>query len=428
MESRLPQPKHPLISPKLYLEVVRTHIKILNGASFSKISFDHIPIDQVPLFTNFLYEMVRWHHRTSWQLIQVSKSDPNKWDPLIRSIVGLGFCLLQQSTKPDYAVVNNCVEAAKLSSRSHVAALVNACLRRFISIKKELTEKSYLPDEAFHSHPRWLIEAFKLDFPDSWRAICEANNERPPMFLRVNTSIISIDDYINLLSQSSIDHKIISDQTQSIRLDQPISIRDLPGYADGLVSVQDLSSQIIVNRFNLKRGDRVLDMCASPGGKTSHLLEKEKINLLTIEIDEKRRASLDGNLERLHLKCKTLQADVREVADWWDGSHFDHVLLDAPCSSLGVIRKHPDIKLHRKKEDIQQYSEIQMELLMTGWKVLNKGGVLIYSVCTILEAETISLISKFREVHSDAHLIDSQLMMPGENGMNGFYYAKLSKS
>ena len=423
----MPRPKNILISPKLYLEVVRAHIKILNGTSFSKISFDHIPIDQVPLFTNFLYEMVRWHYRTSWQLIQVSKSDPNKWNPIVRSIVGLGFCLLQQSTKPDYAVVNNCVEAAKLGSKAHVAGLVNACLRRFISIKTELTEKSYLPDEAFYSHPRWLMEVLKLEFPECWPTICEANNSRPPMFLRVNRSITSISNYINLLSQSSIDHEINSDQNQSIRLDLPISVKELPGYADGLVSVQDLSSQIIGSKLDLKSGDRVLDMCASPGGKTSHLLEKEKIDLLAIEIDKKRRGTLDSNLERLHLKCKTLQIDVRQVSIWWDSKYFDHVLLDAPCSSLGVIRKYPDIKLHRKKEDILQYSKIQMELLLSGWKVLNKGGTLIYSVCTILGAETKSLINKFRELHSDAYLIESQLIMPGENGMNGFYYAKLNK-
>ena len=421
------QPNEKLLSsPKLYFEVARIYRLILNGLSISRLNLEHIPSQQIPLANHFIYEVIRWHHRMSWQLEQVASSDVNKWDPLVRCLINLGICLLQQSDKPDYAVVNNCVEATKLIPRSHAGGLTNGCLRNFIR-SKDLRKASLMPEEALFSHPKWLIDLFKSEFPDKWKNICEGNNERAPLFLRVNTKNINVHDYMHLLDNAKILYEPDSVNGPMIMLTKPLSKKTLPGYADGLVSIQDASSQLVVNALDIKKNDRVLDMCASPGGKTSYLLEREDIDLLALEVDERRKQELDKNLERLKLICKTLHIDAREVITWKGSQHFDHILLDAPCSGIGVVRRYPDIKIHRRREDIMSSCEIQRELMCSGWQVLKKGGTLVYSVCTITKTETIDLVLDFLESQPDASLIETKLILPSESGMNGFYYAKLGK-
>jgi len=251
-------------------------------------------------------------------------------------------------------------------------------------------------DPVLHTaHPRWLQKALKAHWPDHWQAICAANNAHPPLILRVNRRHGSRDAYLIELRTAGIAAEPCTYSRDGVRLLQPCDVTTLPGFKDGRVSVQDEAAQLAADLLELAPGQRVLDACAAPGGKTCHLLEVEPTlaEVVAVDLEAKRLARVRENLDRLQLDATLIAADGRDTGAWWDGQPFQRILLDAPCSATGVIRRHPDIKLTRKPEDIPALAHLQGELLDALWPTLAPGGILLYATCSVLPTENSETIA-----------------------------------
>jgi 16S rRNA (cytosine967-C5)-methyltransferase len=340
---------------------------------------------------------------------------------------------------PAHAVVSETVNTCKKIKMEWAKGLVNAILRRYI---READRLNLLDsdDSLKTSHPRWLLEKIKLDWPAEWKIVLDAANQRPPMYLRVNQRHQSREQYLMKIMQSGITGKATPHSKHGILLDKPIDVEQLPGFNDGDVSVQELAAQLSVQLLDLQPGQRVLDACAAPGGKTGHILESEAgLNSLTaIEKDPKRAKRISDTLKRLDLNAIIKVADIIDIDHWWDKKTFDRILLDAPCSATGVIRRHPDIKILRTIEEVNNISSLQMQLLTTLWQTLSSGGLLVYVTCSILKQENSETIKLFIENTPDCVLkpIDAEWgkdtsygrqVLPGQDNMDGFFYACLEK-
>jgi 16S rRNA (cytosine967-C5)-methyltransferase len=360
-----------------------------------------------------------------------------------RDIQALLICAIYQLTStriPPHAVINESVVACEKLKRPWAKALVNAALRRFLR-EREKIETLFINDEEYTlAHPRWLIDLLGQAWPDRKNAIMVANNHRAPMTLRVNVLRLGRDEYLaKYFSADSAAATIYSDA--GIQLGQPVTVSLLPGFSEGLISVQDEAAQLAALLLNAQIGDRVLDACCAPGGKTSHILETAPRlkELVSIDIDPLRLAKVQENLTRLKLSATLVNADVAATDSWWDGALFDRILLDVPCSATGVIRRHPDIKLLRKPEDIDKLAEQQLTMLLKIWPMLKSGGRLLYATCSVLPQENDAVIERFSVSTKDARLVDVNILagvatdfgrqlFPKLEGHDGFYYAMLEKS
>jgi 16S rRNA (cytosine967-C5)-methyltransferase len=288
------------------------------------------------------------------------------------------------------------------------------------------------------SYPQWWIDTIRSAYPDDVAAILEAGNVRPPMTLRVNLRKIALEPYRSMLLEAGMQAETIGDV--ALRLGQPVAVDKLPGFAQGLVSVQDLAAQYAASLLDVSDGLRVLDACAAPGGKSAHILERAQVDLTAIDRDEQRLSRVSATFERLGLSGAHVRgADVADLAQWWDGGAFDRILLDAPCSGSGIVRRHPDIKWLRRPEDVPALAAQQRGLLEALWRTLARGGKLLYSTCSVFPAENHAQVSVFLRAHSDARLlplsgipegpeignIKGQLL-PGPRH-DGFFYALLQK-
>ena len=372
------------------------------------------------------YGTLRHHWRLQYWISKLMARPLRKKDSIINALLEIGLYQLSGMRVPDHAAVSQTVEAARHLRRPKLAGLVNACLRRFQ--REQLAEIACDTEEARWNHPQWLIDAVKRDWPDDWQAILEANDERAPMWLRVNCSMHSTAEYQAKLAALGMAAQTQPGLTDALRLDEPCPVEALPGFASGAASVQD-----------------VLDACAAPGGKTGHLLEVggPDIALTAVESDPLRVPAIRQNLERLGRDATLCVADASNPSDWWDGVPFDGILLDAPCSASGVIRRHPDIKLLRRASDIDALSRLQVELLEALWPTLAPGGRLLYATCSTLAAENDQVVSRFlggrEDVVEDAVLPNNNIrdlmrrkacgyqVLPGTAGLDGFYYACLEK-
>jgi len=341
---------------------------------------------------------------------------------------------------PDHAAVSETVAACEQLGKKWAKGLFNAVLREFLRKKEATLDKVDKNLTAKFSHPKWLLEKIKSAWPDHWQEILSANNDRPPLTLRINLAKISRDDYLKQLSGLDIEaseHKI--SQT-AVTLAKPISVFDIPGFSDGIVSVQDAASQLAAELIDLKPGLRILDACAAPGGKAAHILEceAELEELIALDIDERRLGKVKQNFKRIGLHGKLLCGDAANPPSWWDGQQFDRILLDAPCSATGIIRRHPDIKWLRKESDIKKLALTQMQMLAALWPLLKQGGMLLYSTCSILPTENAELIAHFLDEYSDASEIPinkewgvalpkGRQLLPGLEDTDGFFYARLQK-
>ena len=341
---------------------------------------------------------------------------------------------------PAHALVSASVEACDELRKSWAKKLVNAILRKYLRESQQLHTKSKQNPVARYSHPEWLLEFFKQDYPDTWQQICEENNQYPPMFLRVNTREISRDEYLGKLVQKNINAMAAPYSVTGIKLEKPVDIHELPGFDQGMVSVQDLAAQLTPQILDIKPGQRVLDACAAPGGKLAHILEYEPQleKVVAVENDANRYERLIQTLERLNLEADIKLADTRKTDTWWDGEKFDRILLDAPCSATGVIRRHPDIKLLRTPDEINPVAKLQNELLHTLWPLLITGGKLLYVTCSTLKKENDLQITNFLEHQNNVKVIEinavwgiktefGRQILPGQDNMDGFYYACLQK-
>jgi 16S rRNA (cytosine967-C5)-methyltransferase len=397
------------------------------------------PADR-PLVRMLCYGSLRFHFRLRSQLRQLLERPVKAGDGVIESLLVIGFFQLSDTRVPDHAAVSMTVEAARHLRRPKYAGLINAVLRNFVRRKIAASEPA--DDEARFNHPQWLIDRLRKDWPDDWQKIIEANNERAPMWLRVNRQRLTPAQY---LEQYDIEGELAPGRDQAIRLAAPVPVEELPGFAEGVVSVQDCGAQLAAPWLLSDGGDRVLDACAAPGGKTGHILEilGPHADVTAIDADAERLKSVQQNLERLCLNATLSAADASKPDEWWTGQGYDRVLLDAPCSATGVIRRHPDIKLLRRDSDIAALAGLQRAMLDALWTLLKPGGRLLYVTCSVLAEENEGVVGPFLAAHADARenrvLHDyniSDLMcarttgfqvLPGTQGLDGFYFAALEK-
>jgi len=329
-----------------------------------------------------------------------------------------------------HAVVNEAVNAAASLPRAP-KALVNAVLRNFLRRREELLARARGGDVGRYSHPQWWIDRLRAEYPGEHSAILEAGNGHPPMALRVNRRRCDPDAYVERLRATGIDGEQAG--ASGILLAKPVPVDRLPGFAEGEVSVQDLGAQEVAPLLDLSAGQRVLDACAAPGGKTAHILECADVDCLALDSDDLRLARVRENLRRLGLSARFAAGDAAVPAAWWEGRPFDRILADVPCSASGVARRHPDIKWLRRESDIAQYSAVQARILDALWQTLASDGKLLYATCSVFGEENRLQIAGFLSRHSDAEALplpgglapDGQLL-PGPRH-DGFYYALIAR-
>ena len=402
----------------------------------------------LPMLRMLSYGTVRHHFRLRERVARLLDRPLKKRDKIIESLLAVGLFQLSDTRVPDHAAVSMTVEAARLLRRPKYSGLVNAVLRNFK--RQNIGEAPPGGIESEFDHPAWLIERLQADWPDDWRKIIEANNDRAPMWLRVNAAKTTASDYLDLLATVTADEplqgSLLAGAPQAIRLDRPVPVDMLPGFSDGLVSVQDAGAQLAAPWLLAGDGHRVLDACAAPGGKTCHLLEllDPGAGVTALDIDPERLDRVQQNLDREGLDATLVAADASNLESWWDGTPFDRILLDAPCSASGVIRRHPDIKLLRRERDIESMADLQRQMLDALWKTLAPGGRLLYVTCSVLPAENDAVVSAFlvrtADASEDKVLHDYNIralmcersagfqVLPGTEGCDGFYFAALAKT
>ena len=342
-----------------------------------------------------------------------------------------------------FTLVNQTVEAAKKNAATRAqASFINACLRRFLRERDELVAATQKNPLAVWNHPQWWIERLKKDWPTQWQRILAANNQHAPMTLRVNARRSTVSAYLQTLEQAGM--AAVATGDSGVILAQPRPVFDLPGFAEGVVSVQDGAAQqatpLLLAGLHSDKALRVLDACAAPGGKTAHLLEYADCDVTALDVDAQRCERITQTLDRLQLKATVLTADAAQVSTWWDGQLFDAVLLDAPCSASGIVRRHPDIRWLRRETDIAQLAVIQTRLLKALWPVVKPGGRLLYCTCSVFKAEGQAQIQTFLARNTEATLLASPGHLMPFNGAkedlvpdnspsehDGFYYALLEK-
>jgi 16S rRNA (cytosine967-C5)-methyltransferase len=357
-----------------------------------------------------------------------------KRDDELRALLYVGFAQLDPLELPAHAAVAATVEAARPLGRPHQAGMVNALLRR--------AQREGLPagDPAAH-WPRWLRAKLQQDWPRNHLDILEASAQIPPLWLRINRLQQSRDAYRQRLLEAGIETQIDEAAPDALRLETSIAIAQLPGFTEGAVSVQDVSAQRVADALSLSSGARVLDACAAPGGKSAHLFERDPALLLVaLDVDASRLDRVRETFARLQVgaNARLAAADASQLESWWDGTSFDAVLIDAPCSATGIVRRQPDVLLHRRESDLAQLLATQSRLLDATWRTLVSGGVLVYATCSVLKAENEAQIDAFlgRTPDARAEMLDDSFghisgagrqRLPGEQDGDGFFYARLRK-
>jgi 16S rRNA (cytosine967-C5)-methyltransferase len=379
----------------------------------------------------------RWFFRLTDIADQLLDKPLKDKDSDVYALILVGLYQLIYMRVPSHAAVAETVAAASRLKKLWAKGLINAVLRNFLRNQAELEIPT--SSSAQFSHPLWMIENVKQAYPDHWEDILNANNEHPPFALRVNEQQITRDKYIVKLTEAELKAEPIPLTDSGIILTDPTDVQKLPGFASGEVSVQDGAAQLAASLMMLEPGLRVLDACAAPGGKTAHLLELQPtVKCIAVEYDAQRSKVIHENLKRLNLSAKVIVGDAGAPDKWWDGELFDRILLDAPCSATGVIRRHPDIKLLRRESDIETLAVEQLRLLEAIWPLLKKGGVLLYATCSIFPQENADVVQRFMEGKAD--VLEEKILqewgvscpigkqiLPKMHNMDGFYYARLRK-
>ena len=405
---------------------------------------ERVAPDDRALLRMLCYGTLRQHWRLQSWIDQLLDRPLKRRDSVINALLAVGLYQLTGTRIPDHAVVSQTVEASRLLRRPKLAGLLNAVLRRFV--REDIASLEPATVEAQHDPPRWLIDAISAAWPDHGDEILAANNARAPMWLRVNSARETAASYVQQLESAGIEAEQFAGIPGAVRLAKPIGVDELPGFEDGVVSVQDAGAQLAAPWLLDGRRGRVLDACAAPGGKSGHLLELggTDIALTCIEKEESRLQAIPENLHRLGLSATLVCGDASTPESWWDGEAFDAILLDAPCSASGVIRRHPDIKLLRRETDVECLAAVQRALLDRLWALLAPGGRLLYVTCSVLAAENDRVVQAFLEATEDAQENDvlqnnnirdlmhrkacGYQLLPGTAGMDGFYYACLDRN
>jgi 16S rRNA (cytosine967-C5)-methyltransferase len=391
------------------------------------------------------YGTLRWHFRLLAILRRLADRPPEQLPPPLRALIEVGLFQLLAGETPPHAAVAETVEAARELGQARAAGFVNAVLRRFQRERDTILAAVDADPAARTAHPRWLVEALQRDRPARAGAILEANNVHPPLWLRVNRRRWTRAEAGQALEASGFavsTHPLAPD---ALRVDPPADVRALPGFAEGRLSVQDPAAQLAVELLEARAGERILDACAAPGGKTCHVLERVEgpCELTALDLSAARLDRIRDSLERLGLEAQVLAGDAAAPGNWWDGRPYDRILLDVPCSATGVIRRHPDIKLLRRARDIPALARRQAGLLEAAWGMLAPGGTLLYTSCSVLRAENEEVVGRFlaavpgavddtarRTVHWPSPPPDAgpgYALLPGDADTDGFYYACVLK-
>jgi 16S rRNA (cytosine967-C5)-methyltransferase len=362
--------------------------------------------------------------------------------PLLRALLVAALHQIEHSRNPIEVTVSCAVDAARLLGQPRAARMVNALLRRFLREREAILARVRQSSEAAHAHPGWLLAALRASWPGQWTQIVAANNAHPPMVLRLDLARTTRAAYIEQLAQQGLDARPVDWWPTALVMAEPLPVALLPGFDAGLVSVQDAGAQLAAALLGARPGERVLDACAAPGGKTGAVLEAAggDLELTALDLDEARTELIAQNLRRLRRDARLVAADLRSDLTWWDGKGFDRILLDAPCSSTGVIRRHPDIKLLRRGSDIPVFAATQRQLLGRCLGLLKPGGRLLYSTCSLLPAENEQVVLAALDANPGARLLSfdrvgvpwlvrapGMQLLPGSSAQSdGFYYACLT--
>lgn len=402
-------------------------------ATFFELS-DYSPQDR-GFIQELVYGVCRWYGELNTVANTLLKSPIRNKDRVIHFVLLVGLYQLRHLDTPEHAGVGETVSACKQLDKQWAKNVINGCLRNYLRAPNELENTASL------SHPDWMKAAIASAWPEHQQSILEANNQRPPMCLRVNRRQFSRDQYIDMLNEVEISAQADPCSVDGIILDQACAVTALPNFDDGACSVQDTAAQIAVELLDVKPEMNILDACAAPGGKTAHILERcdNSVNMHALDISERRGQQLESTLARLQLNAEICIADATKTPTWNPPqTGYDRILIDAPCSGLGVIRRHPDIKHHRRPSDIDTLEIVQAAILDQLWSVLSPTGVMLYMTCSVLPKENEKQIIKFLQRTKNAQLLPIQhpnglelkhgvQTLPGIHAMDGFYYCLLGK-
>jgi 16S rRNA (cytosine967-C5)-methyltransferase len=398
-----------------------------------------------PAVRSLSYGAIRGYYRHEAILGRLLSTPVRSLDFLVRALFSVALYEIEDERTPEYAVVDAAVQTAKAGDARRAAGLINAVLRRYLRERQSIDAQIARNPATRHASPVWLADRLRADWPVRWTQLLAAGDAQAPMWLRVNARRNTTDEYLETLRQAGIGARAETRVPQAVALDSPCDVGDLPGFAQGLVSVQDLGAQCVAFPLALAAGQRVLDACAAPGGKTALMMERQAdlSQVVAVDVDPKRLARVRENLCRENLEAEIVSGDAAFPERWWNGVPFDRILLDAPCSALGVIRRHPDIRLRKSPSDIDKLPQLQSRLLHAAWTMLAPGGRLVYATCTLTRSENHDLIAAFLRATRDAITVPAEdwegwpnfgeadavgrQILPGEAGADGFYYAALTK-
>ena len=392
---------------------------------------------------NLVLGTLRWQDRLEAIRAHLLNKPMKEKDEDVNQLILIGLYQILYMDTPEHAAVSETVSVTKSLKKPWAKALLNGVLRRFLREKEQICAEVDLKPAYKFSHPQWIVKQMRTAYPDNWQAILQANNEQAALTLRVNTIQQSRDELLEKLAEIDIEATAHPQAPQGIVLTKSTDISKLPTYEEGGFSVQDPAAQQAACILQPQPNESILDACAAPGGKTSHLLEmsNNEANVFALEKEPERLDRLAENLYRLDLEADYAVGDASEPSEWWNKEPFDKILLDAPCSATGIIRRHPDIKWHRTLEDIEQLVETQNAILQALWATLKPGGQLLYATCSILPQENTLQMQHFIESEPTAKVVPIEAewgitfehtpgrqILPGSDGMDGFFYCLLEKS
>jgi len=378
---------------------------------------------------NHAYEVLRNFGRLRFFLDRLAGREVDP--PELNGILLVGLSELDAGDSPDYAAVNEAVNLAGLHF-PRARGFVNALLRNFLRRRETLSQAAAADPEACWNFPVWWQARLQAAYPAHWQSVLTALNTHPPMTLRVNLRRVSLADYQAKLAEGGLAARVLSET--ALMLERPVPVAELPGFRSGWVSVQDLGAQLAAPLLDTAPGMRVLDACAAPGGKTAHLLERQDLEVVALDVDKRRLGRVQDTLERLDLKAELVAADAVATRRWWDGRAFDRILLDAPCTASGVVRRHPDGKWLKRPADATGLATQQQALLEALWPLLRPGGKLLYATCSLFPEENSRQVAQFLSRHPDARrepmdipgAEDGQLLPDQDH--DGFFYARIVKT
>lgn len=392
------------------------------------------------LLQELCFGSLRWQPKLQSALNRLLEKPLKEKDRDIEALLLLGLYQLDYTRIPDHAAIGATVDITKKLKKPWASKLINGVLRQYQRQKAELHETLAKSPAFVTAHPNWLRKKIETSWPEQASNIFAANNQHPPFTIRTNQSRLSRHQYLQELQRAGYAAKATAFSDDGITFEQACDVTQLPGFADGNISVQDEAAQLAAFLMQLAPGQRVLDACCAPGGKTGHLLEAEPElkELVAVDLEQNRLARVVENLQRLKVEAKLICADVGDTQAWWDGKPFDRILLDAPCSATGVIRRHPDIKQLRKAEDIAKLAALQLQLLQALWPTLAPGGRLVYATCSVLPQENTQVVETFlAEEPTAVHEVIQapwgikqacgRQLLPQPQGHDGFFYACLRK-